>query len=36
MKDFDEVYEVFEAMDADLSLIIAQKEPCAEGTLVYI
>jgi serine/threonine protein kinase len=26
-KDFDELYEVFEAMDADLSLIISQKDP---------
>jgi serine/threonine protein kinase len=34
-KDFDELYEVFEAMDADLSLIISQKDPCSDETIQY-
>lgn len=35
MKDFDDIYEVFDAMDADLSLIIGQKDPCNDETIQY-
>jgi len=35
MKDFDDLYEVFDAMDADLSLIIGQKDACNDETIQY-